>query len=244
LKISNLGLSIVIPVFNELENIEPLFKKINFFAKKASFEYEINIVDGNSNDGTPDKIDQAISENAYTNIKLIRSEKANGYGGDICLGLRNAKYELLAWTHADLQTDLIDLIHGYKLMICSDTQDIILKGKRKSRPLLDQFLTFGMSIYVLIRCGFWIPDINAQPKIFKKTFFNKLITMKKPPTDFSLDLFILLEARIQSLKIKSFDVNFSKRQFGEAKGGGGSLSNRVKLIKRTLIYIDKTARKL
>ena len=129
-------------------------------------------------------------------------------------------------------------------MTCSDTQDIILKGKRKSRPLLDQFFTFGMSIYVLIRCGFWIPDINAQPKIFKKTFFNKLITKKKPPTDFSLDLFILLEARIQSLKIKSFDVNFSKRRFGEAKGGGGSLSIKVKLIKRTLIYIDKTARKL
>mgnify|MGYP001228476260 CR=1 FL=1 len=244
MKISNSGLSIVIPVFNELENIEPLFKKINLFAEKAFFDYEINIIDGNSNDGTADKIEQAILENTYPNIHLIRSEKANGYGGDICLGLTNAKYEFLAWTHADLQTDLNDLIHGYKLMTCSDTQDIILKGRRKSRPLLDQLLTFGMSIYVLIRCGFWIPDINAQPKIFQKTFFEKLISVKKPPNDFSLDLFILLEARIQSLNITSFDVNFSKRQFGEAKGGGGSLGNRIKLIKRTLIYIDETAKKL
>jgi hypothetical protein len=41
--------------------------------------------------------------------------------------------------------------------------------------------------------------------------------------------------RIQ-LKVKSFPVIFSKREFGEAKGGG-TLNGKLKLVKRTLSYI-------
>ena len=47
-----------------------------------------------------------------------------------------------------------------------------IKGFRKGRPFVDNFFTFGMSIFETLYLGtqeFW--DINAQPNIFQKKFF-------------------------------------------------------------------------
>ena len=77
-------------------------------------------------------------------------------------------------------------------------------------------------------------DVNAQPKIFNKFFFKSL---KNPPLDFSLDLFLLYSALEKELIIKNYPVYFKKRLRGEAKGGG-TLIGKIKLIKENFkIYI-------
>ena len=53
------------------------------------------------------------------NFSLILLQSRNGYGFDILQGLKKAKHQILAWTHADLQTDVKDVFDGYKLFICS-----------------------------------------------------------------------------------------------------------------------------
>ena len=133
---------------------------------------------------------------------------------------------------------------GYTIITESNPELCIVKGRRRGRPIIDNCLTFGMSLYVLLKCKFWISDINAQPKIFKREFYTKLKNSRSFPKDFSLDLFLLIESLLRSNKIHTFEVDFSRRKYGEAKGGGGSLSNRLKLIKRTLEYINNTANKL
>ena len=79
-------------------------------------------------------------------------------------------------------------------------------------------------------------DINAQPKIFHRSFYDKFLK-DRSPKDFSLDLFALYEAKTNNYEIISFPVHFKKREFGVAKGGGGSLINRWNLVKRTFRYI-------
>ena len=85
-----------------------------------------------------------------------------------------------------------------------------------------------------------VNEINAQPKIFPKTFLNYL---KGYPKDFSLDLYFLVMAKINGYRIISHDVIMKKRLYGQAKGGG-SLKGKIKLIKRTFIYIIKLRIKL
>lgn len=237
------GLSIVIPTFNELENIEPLFEKILEFDSVTTFRYEIIIVDGNSNDGTSDLIIKNITDHGLFNVKLIKSKKAEGYGADIWVGLSSSAYNLLAWTHADLQTDLLDLIKGYEIANESFEEQILVKGNRKSRPIFDAIFTFGMSVIVLLKLKIWLHDINAQPKIFKRKLFDEILKSREIPKDFSLDLFLLTEARTRGYAIKTFSVYFLNRKFGIAKGGGGTLTNRIKLIKRTFSYISNLAKK-
>ena len=76
-------------------------------------------------------------------------------------------------------------------------------------------------------------DVNAQPKMFHRSFMKYLDVA---PHDFSLDLYVLFVANRLGMKVQSFPVFFAKREFGEAKGGG-SLKGKYKLIKRTFAYI-------
>ena len=165
-----------------------------------------------------------------------------GYGNDIVCGLSYAIFDTMAWTHADLQTDLCDLISGYHL-INVDDKNAIVKGKRMGRGLLDRLFTFGMQIYALIKLKIYLDDINAQPKIFKQEFYEKYL-LSDPPKDFSLDLYLLILAKKNQYQIKTFNVFFHKRVLGEAKGGGGSWKNRINLVNRTRQYIISTSRKI
>jgi hypothetical protein len=80
-----------------------------------------------------------------------------------------------------------------------------------------------------------LDDINAQPKLFSRDFYESV--RDAAPHDFSLDLYWLYKARKLGYKIESCPVYFRSRRFGEAKGGGGGLAQKWKLTKRTLAYI-------
>lgn len=237
------GLSIVIPLFNERENVEHLVKKIVNFKNSIDFKFEIILVDGFSNDGTQESLLAAIqNNNLHENTNLLFMKSKQGYGHDIMAGLKLSKYFYMAWTHADLQTDLNDLIEGFSI-IQNNSSKIIVKGKRTGRKYVDSFLTTAMQIYTFFKIGVNIHDINAQPKIFSRDLYNILIK-ENPPKDFSLDLFLLIQAKKEKYIFKNFKVKFDRRKFGEAKGGGGSLQNRLALIKRTLRYINTTSMKI
>ena len=233
----NSGLSIVIPIFNEAENIKPLFKKFQEFEQVAEFPFHFILVDGCSEDGTPELIKEEMQTCSVLDVELLEMEQRRGYGFDIMQGLAISRYDTLAWTHADLQTDLCDLIEGYQILK-SSSKETVVKGRRVNRGLLERFFTIGMQIYTFINLKVYLDDINAQPKLFKYSFYASYLN-KKSPNDFSLDLFFLLTAKLNKYKIKSFKVFFEPRKAGEAKGGGGSWSNRIILVKRTINYIKK-----
>ena len=237
---NSVKLSIVIPCFNEAENISILLRKFQEVIKTFKDEIEVIIIDGASTDGTTEILKKAIHNISSKSFKLVTMESQNGYGYDISYGLNIAKGKVLCWSHADLQTDPEDIIKAYNLFH-EQEQEVIVKGKRKKRPLLDTLFTFGMQIFAWLKLGVYIDDINAQPKMFSKKFFNQYIK-EKAPHDFSLDLFLLYTAKKQKLKIIDFPVLFKKRLYGEAKGGGGGWKNKIKLIKRTFYYISKLKR--
>ena len=221
-------LSIIIPCYNEELSISKL---IDNCLKIINDDLEILIVDNGSTDNTFETLNELMLP---PNIIPIRIEKNIGYGNGILIGLNQAKGEILSWTHADLQTDLSDILRGYTLYKNElFNKTCIVKGERKNRNLLDSFFTFSMGLYCSILLGKWLYDINAQPKMFHKIFLKKL---KNPPLDFSLDLYILFFFKSLKIEIKSIPVFFKKREFGESKGGG-TLIGKFRLIKRTLKYI-------
>ena len=149
-------------------------------------------------------------------------------------GVHEARGEIIAWTHADLQTDVKDVYNGYEIFKSqSDQEKIFLKGSRKERPLVDYILTWGMGKISSIILGDKLNDINAQPKMFHRSFLENLTDA---PDDFSLDLYLLYQARVNDYDILEYPVNFSKRLYGEAKGGG-TLNGKWNLIKRTWAYM-------
>ena len=76
-------ISIVIPTFNEVENIVPLLKKLTSILN--DFEYEIVVVDDDSPDGTSDEVNKYMKNNKR--IKLITRIGRSGLSSAIKEGL-------------------------------------------------------------------------------------------------------------------------------------------------------------
>ncbi len=230
-------LSVIIPCYNESENISVIFNKLGLFDN----DVEIVFVDNGSTDSTSERISEKIAEINSNNIKCVTITKNIGYGHGIMSGVNNASGEVLSWTHADLQTDPSDLLEAYKIYIAHPRYPhCILKGRRVGRKFFDAMFTAGMSLLSTVLLRMLLSDVNAQPKMFHRNFLKKL---PNPPRDFSLDLYLLYQARIHKYPILEHQVHFGKRLYGESKGGG-TIKGKLKLIQRTLKYMLKLTREL
>ena len=231
------SLGIIAPCYNEEKNLDEIFNKITTITNKVnSHKHEFILVDNGSTDASYQKMISKKNDAGLNGLKIVQVKKNKGYGHGILEGLRHASGTFLSWTHADLQTDIMDVFSGYEKMISSGKSDLtFIKGKRKNRNPLDTFFTICMSFFSSIMLKTWLEDVNAQPKIFPRSFYN---LMENPPLDFSLDLYVLQLAKKHGFKIETIPVIFPKRIHGEAKGGG-SLKTKITLIKRTIIYIFK-----
>ena len=227
-------LSLIIPCFNEEQNIEKLFNKLDSLIKEyPNEEIEIVIVNNGSTDNSESLIKQ---QNLYIKkrINLLTIEKNIGYGDGINKGINYSKGEIICWFHADLQFDPFDAIKIYqKYKLDLYNQKVMIKGKRINRSLFDSFFTYGMSLFTLFLFGKKINDINAQPKMFNRSFL-KLV--ESPPSDFSYDIYFLLIATKNNIKINEHPVVWYDRNAGIAKGGG-SIKLKVKLTLRTLKFM-------
>ena len=231
-------LSIIIPCYNEAKNIPLLISRCQKVIAKEK-DVEIVIVDNGSTDNTSEVIDELIS-NIHL-ISRVHVEVNIGYGHGILAGLNSASGEILSWTHADLQTDPLDLLNGLLFFKNSSNSELLfVKGRRYGRPISDVIFTIGMGIFetFLMRKFMW--DINAQPTMFHRNFF---LTWGSPPHDFSLDLFAYYMAKKSNLEIKRFRVLFGERAHGVSNWNINFLS-KYNFIKRTLFYSFKLHNRL
>ncbi len=225
--------SLVIPCFNEGKNLPFLLKKLE--KVKGNKSFEIIIVENGSDDDSLSIIKSFISE--FPNLKLVSIKQNKGYGYGIIQGLKKAEGDLLAWTHADMQTNPLDIIEGLK-HFSNTEKKLFVKGLRYGRKITDRFFTICMSIFASLNLKCFLWDINAQPSIFPASFFREWVN---PPNDFSLDLYVYFLAKRKGYIVKRFNVEFSERLFGISKWNF-NLKSKVKFIKRNLKYILKLSK--
>ena len=226
-------ISIIIPCFNEEKNIPFLINKLEKIKNNSSFE--IIIVQNGSSDNSLSIINSLKSK--FYNLKLVDIKQNKGYGNGIIEGLKKAEGDLFAWTHADLQTNPLDIMEGLKYFKKNEEM-IFVKGLRCGRNINDRFFTICMSIFASLNLKCFLWDINAQPSIFPASFFND---WDNPPDDFSLDLYAYFLAKRKGYKIRRFNVKFNERLFGISKWDF-NFKSKVGFIKRNLKYIIKLSK--
>lgn len=236
----NQMLSIILPCYNEYENIKEILESFNnlLAENKESLTYrkdiEVIIVDNGSTDESKSLLKDI--EVKYNFCRSIRIEENKGYGHGIKEGVQISKGEIIGWTHADLQADPLDVLKAFDLMKSEkNLTPIFVKGLRNSRPIKDEVFTKGMSVFESLLFLTPMRDINAQPNIMHREFYN---LCQNPPDDFSFDLYYYILAKKNKCLIKRFPVFFKPRKYGVSKWNI-DWKAKAKFIRRTILFSFK-----
>jgi len=228
-------LSLIIPCYNEAANLPILLERCKALGAREGIE--VILVNNGSTDNSADVLAQLLPD--YPGCRSVHVDVNQGYGYGILSGLRAARGNILGWTHADMQTDPQDALVGLEYFN-GQVDRIFVKGNRYGRPLMDVLFTVGMSFFetLLLSTRMW--DINAQPTMFSKRFFESWVT---PPHDFALDLYVYHQARLQGLAVHRFPVRFGPRAHGISHWNV-NWAGKKKFIRRTLEFSVELKRNL
>lgn len=203
--------SIVFPCYNESGSIKKLFTILQKIPQK--YDAEFILVENGSTDNSR-KIFQKLPKT--NNIKLIYIDKNQGYGYGIIRGLKSASGEYIGWLHSDLQYNPLDLIPFFEYINNHPKTNVLLKGKRKNRKIIEHLFTFGMGVYDTILFRKKMTNVMAMPVIFNRSLiFNKKTEISPClPTDYSIDIYIYALANKLNYKVVHLPIKLQERHSG------------------------------
>jgi glycosyltransferase involved in cell wall biosynthesis len=210
--------SIVIPCYNEAENLPGLIGRFEELARRAKgkVDWELVLVNNGSTDQSAAVFERELAKPGRAFARVVTVPSPNvGYGHGIMTGLRAAKGEYLGWTHADGQTPPADVLRAFEILLASrEPRRTFVKGRRRGRVLKDTLFTLGMQAAAALVLGANLGDINGQPKAFHR---HLLELAAAPPVDLSLDLYFFFVAKQHEFEVRTIDVEFGAREHGESK---------------------------
>lgn len=220
--IENPLLSIVIPVYNEEENVELLSEEVE--AALSAYPYELILVDDGSQDATAGKI------KALENKKIILIELKKNYGQSLALaaGIDFARGDYIITLDGDLQNDPSDI--PMMLQKIEEGDYDVVTGIRVKRQ--DSFLkTIPSKIansIVRKATKMDIKDNGCALKVFNRE------TAKDLNLYGEMHRFINLLAFLNGARIAQVPVKHHSRQFGQSKYG---LGRTFKVINDLILII-------
>lgn len=201
-------LSIIIPVYNEVENIKLLNDQINEALSNHSINYEIIYVDDCSLDDSYNVLQKLAKTD--NNVKVIQFKKHKGQTTAMSAGFEHAKGEIIIPLDADLQNDPSDIpmmIEKYK-----EGYDVV-SGWRKNRKdgFFRVFLSKIANDFIAFVSGIKIHDTGCTLKVYNAKFLKNNIIYGEQHR------YIPAILGIQGIDIAEVAVNHRPRTFGKSK---------------------------
>ena len=113
-------LSLVIPAYNEQENIPVLLQRVGAALSQTGKEFEVLIVDDGSTDSTPKLLQEGMQK--YPWLRILRMARNGGQSAAFEAGFKAARGQVIATIDADLQNDpeeiprLLPMLDGYDMI--------------------------------------------------------------------------------------------------------------------------------
>jgi len=206
-----LQLSIITPIYNELESLPPLIAKINQVMQENNYTYELICIDDGSTDGSTDLLKKLALEN--DNLKAIILRRNYGQTPAMSAGFQNAKGQIIISLDADLQNDPADI--PLLLEKLNQGYDLV-SGWRKNRQ--DHTLTRlipSKIANVLIGevTGVKLHDYGCSLKAYRSELLADMNLYGE------LHRFLPALAFIEGARIAEIPVSHHPRKFGQSKYG-------------------------
>ena len=221
-------ISVVIPVFNELESLPDLVDELKQNLKEYD-DWEVIFIDDGSSDKSNDWLIDLSDKNS--NFKLIQFYRNYGKSAALSEGFKNAKGDYIITMDADLQDDPAEIPNLIKKLI--EGWDLVSGWKKNRHDPMNKILPSKIFNFVTrIMTGVKIHDFNCGLKGYKQSVIKSLNIYG------GRHRYIPALAGQRKFKITEIIVNHRKRKFGETKYGGSRIFHGFfDLI--TILFLNK-----
>lgn len=215
MKCSEISLSVIIPVYNEQENImfaiERTIQELKNF-KKA----ELIVINDGSNDNTNQKlIDLSIK---YPNLIVLKHTKNKGLAKSLKYGFLNVLNDYVLFNSADLPLDpkdicsIIEQKYPFDLLVLERKEYLGASNWRKfvsvcNRIILHVF--FPLALIDIADCNYTF--------IIKKDLLKKVYPDSISPGFVEAEM--ILRAKYLKSDVRSIETNYNRRKFGNPHFG-------------------------
>jgi glycosyltransferase involved in cell wall biosynthesis/Tfp pilus assembly protein PilF len=212
ISLEKIGLSVVVPVFNEEDNVPVLYKELIEALKTLKQEYEIIFVDDGSTDGSRDAL--AGMAAADKRVKVILFRRNYGQTAALGAGFKYARGEVVVTLDADLQNDPADIP---KLLAKMAEGYDLVNGWRKDRrdKMMSRKIPSMIANKIINKLiegtNVQLRDFGCTLKAYKKGIVKNIHLYGE------MHRFIPVFAAWIGVKVTEIPVNHRPRLHGKAK---------------------------
>lgn len=205
-----LGISVVVPVYNEEQSLRPLYDALTAELVRLGQSYEIVFVDDGSRDGSFQALEALHAQDQH--VRVIRFRRNFGKTPALVAGFSHARGEVVFTMDADLQDDPEEM--GKFLEKLGEGYDLVSGWKY---PRLDPF-TKTMPSYFFNRMvgfttGVHLHDINCGFKAYRREVLEDVKLYGE------LHRFVPVLAHERGFRVTEVKVRHHQRKFGKSKFG-------------------------
>lgn len=214
-----IDLSIVIPIYNERESVDRLYKELDKSLLKLGIDYEVIFIDDGSVDGTYNKLLEIHKKNS--SYKIIRFRRNFGQTAAISAGFNYSKGDAIITLDADLQNDPQDI--PVMLNKLNEGYDIVSgwRKNRKDKAITRRFPSVIANKIISKLTGVYLHDYGCTLKAYKREVVKNIELYGE------MHRYIPAVASWMGVKVSEIPVTHHSRKFGKSKYG---ISRTIRVI--------------
>ncbi|MHB1688822.1 MAG: polyprenol monophosphomannose synthase [Ignavibacteriaceae bacterium] len=209
---------IIIPTYNELENIQRMISEIfELYTKNV----DILVVDDNSPDGTGNFVEEFSKKD--NRVKIIRREKKSGLGTAYVEGFKFAiknKYDFIFEMDADFSHDPKEIINFLKMV---KDYDLVLGSRYIAGisvvnwPMRRLILSYLANLYTRIITGLPVKDATGGFKCFRRKVLESINFDKVKSNGYAFQIEMTFKAWKNGFTVVEIPIIFIDRTTGTSK---------------------------
>ena len=214
------AVSVIVPTYNEKENLPILIDKINRVFADGKINGDVVIIDDNSPDGTGQLAEQLKEK--YKFLKVVHRPTKLGLGSAYRESFRAAESKLLITMDADLSHDpayipqFIEKAEHADVVVGSR---YVEGGGIVGWGLYRKLVSKLANLLARISVGAGVSDMTSGYRAYRKEVFEKVATKRIKSSGYAFQLEIIYEIRKKGFKIDEVPIIFTDRRKGESKLG-------------------------
>jgi glycosyltransferase involved in cell wall biosynthesis len=167
--IADRGISVVIPAYNDAENLEAVVTGTSAVLDGMGRGYEVVVVNDGSTDSTAEVAERLISANKR--VRVVHHAAREGYGAALRSGFRVAKYPLVLQLDGDNQYDAAQID---RLLGAINHVDVVC-GYREPRPIETRGVAYWFYRWVLrVVFAVRVRDVNCGFRLFRRNALRRI----------------------------------------------------------------------